>query len=150
MTDQHRVLLSTPLILVVFTLLGCSVGLVIPFMREYELGPQWRSLGKPPAMPVKLLAADFHTVSVQTSDQQISSCYRESRFDQRCWIAITVVCHPLNQAGAGLTNPTMRHHHDQCVRHADGARGRRASGSTSTAHAVEIPMQPQGRRRRVL
>jgi hypothetical protein len=91
MINRRYVLMNTPLLIVVFTLFGCSVGLVLPFLREYELDSHWRSLGTPPAMPEKLLAADFHTVYVQTIDQQIYSCYRESRRDQRCWIPITAV-----------------------------------------------------------
>jgi hypothetical protein len=104
MIHKQHTILSVPSILIIFMLLGCSGGLLLSHSREYELRSQWRSLGMPPVRPEKLLAADFYTVYVQTSDQQIYSCYRASRLDQRCWILITAVP-PIEPGGCASDQP---------------------------------------------
>lgn len=85
------------LCLLLMTCGGCGIGYALYVHIDYDTSSAWRSLGSPPQPIVRIQAADFYTVYVQTINGQLFSCYRASRFDQQCWTAIEAI--PLVETG---------------------------------------------------
>jgi len=55
----------------------------------------WVSLGYPPQKAKKLLGSDSYTVYVETIDEKIYSCYRESPYDVECWVEVANLPDPI-------------------------------------------------------
>ena len=79
-----QVLISGCIVLPVFSMLGCILGLIL---HNYGSEPykSWKNLGAPPIAIKKLLVADKDTIYVQSTDDRIFSCYRATQYDQDCW-----------------------------------------------------------------
>ena len=84
LTKGQAILLSVFIIIPFFGVSGCVTAFSL-FKDKPEQYDAWVNLGSPPAKVEHLLAADTATIYVQTTDDRIFSCYRESNYDQDCW-----------------------------------------------------------------
>lgn len=61
------------------------------FLNDLEPINTWKSLGAPQGQVIHLLAARDSTVFVETADNKIYSCYRESKYDSDCWNLVDTI-----------------------------------------------------------